>query len=292
LSSVEDPRVLKPWSLPTPLLPVAIEAATKSDEDKLSTALSRLAAEDPSLRVELGAGEGAQLILWTMGEAHADAAIGRLEERFGVSVNQVEVAVPMRETLAKPGSALGRHVKQSGGHGQYAVCEIEVEPLPRGSGFEFAERVVGGVVPRQFIPSVEKGVRAQMERGCAGHPMVDVKVTLIGGKAHSVDSSDMAFQSAGALALREAAETCGLLRLEPYDEIEVTVPDDLVGTVMSDLASRRGRVLGQDAAEGMAVVRALVPASELIRYPIDLRSATHGAGSFTRSFASYEPMTT
>jgi elongation factor G len=292
LSSVEDPRVLRPWSLPTPLLPIAIEAATKSDEDKLSTALSRLAAEDPSLRVELGAGESAQLILWTMGEAHADAAIERLAERFGVTVNQVEVAVPMRETLGRSGKALGRHVKQSGGHGQYAVCEIEVEPLPRGSGFEFAERVVGGVVPRQFIPSVEKGVRAQMERGCAGHPMVDIKVTLVGGKAHSVDSSDMAFQSAGALALREAAEACGLVQLEPYDEIEVTVPDDLVGTVMSDLASRRGRVLGQDASEGMAVVRALVPTSELIRYPIDLRSATHGAGSFTRSFASYEPMTT
>jgi elongation factor G len=292
LSSVDDPRVLKPWSLPTPLLPIAIEAATKSDEDKLSTALSRLAAEDPSLRVELGAGESAQLLLWTMGEGHADAAIGRLAERFGVSVNQVEVTVPMRETLRAAGKATGRHVKQSGGHGQYAVCEIEVEPLPRGSGFEFAERVVGGVVPRQFIPSVEKGVRAQMERGCGGAQMVDVKVTLVGGKAHSVDSSDMAFQSAGALALREAAEVAGLVKLEPYDEIEVTVPADLVGTVMSDLASRRGRVLGQDTADGMVLVRALVPSSELIRYPIDLRSSTHGAGSFTRSFASYEPMAT
>ena len=165
----------------------------------------------------------------------------------------------MRETLAAAGTGLGRHVKQSGGHGQYAVCEIEVEPLPRGSGFEFAERVVGGVVPRQFIPSVEKGIRAQMERGCGGHPMVDVRVTLTGGKAHSVDSSDMAFQSAGALALREAAQTAGVQLLEPYDEVEVTVPDDLVGTVMSDLSSRRGRVLGQDTADGMAVVRAHVP---------------------------------
>jgi elongation factor G len=292
LSSVDDPRVLKPWSLPTPLLPIAIEAATKSDEDKLSTALSRLAAEDPSLRVELGAGESAQLLLWTMGEAHADAAIERLAERFGVSVNQVEVTVPMRETLRGPGKATGRHVKQSGGHGQYAVCEIEVEPLPRGSGFEFAERVVGGVVPRQFIPSVEKGVRAQMEKGCGGAQMVDVKVTLVGGKAHSVDSSDMAFQSAGALALREAAEAAGLVRLEPYDEIEVTVPADLVGTVMSDLASRRGRVLGQDSDGEMVVVRAMVPSTELIRYPIDLRSSTHGAGTFTRSFASYEPVAT
>jgi elongation factor G len=290
LSSVEDPRVLRPWSLPTPLLPVAIEAETKSDEDKLSTALSRLAAEDPSLRVEMGAGEQSQLVLWTMGEAHADASLERLSERFGVSVRQIDVLVPMRETMAAAGNGLGRHVKQSGGHGQYAVCEIEVEPLPRGSGFEFAERVVGGVVPRQFIPSVEKGLRAQMARGCAGHPMVDVRVTLTGGKAHSVDSSDMAFQSAGALALREAANSAGVLLLEPYDEVEVTVPDDLVGTVMSDLSSRRGRVLGQDTADGLSVVRAHVPAVELIRYPIDLRSATHGTGSFTRTFASYEPV--
>ncbi len=290
LSSVEDPRVLRPWSLPTPLLPVAIEAATKSDEDKLSTALSRLAAEDPSLRVDMGAGEQSQLVLWTMGEAHADASLERLSERFGVSVRQVDVLVPMRETLAAAGSGLGRHVKQSGGHGQYAVCEIEVEPLPRGSGFEFAERVVGGVVPRQFIPSVEKGIRAQMSRGCGGHPMVDVRVTLTGGKAHSVDSSDMAFQSAGALALREAAVQAGVQLLEPYDEVEVIVPGDLVGTVMSDLSARRGRVLGQDTADGMAVVRAHVPCSELIRYPIDLRSATHGTGSFTRAFSSYEPV--
>jgi elongation factor G len=290
LSSVEDPRVLRPWSLPTPLLPVAIEAASKSDEDKLSTALSRLAAEDPSLRVEMATGDSGQLVLWTMGEAHSDAALERLSERFGVSVKQVEFEVAMRETLRAPGKALGRHVKQSGGHGQYAVCEIEVEPLPRGSGFEFAEKVVGGVVPRQFIPSVEKGIRAQMERGCAGHRMVDIKVTLVGGKAHSVDSSDMAFQSAGALALREAAEASGVVLLEPYDEVEVSVPDDLVGTVMSDLAARRGRVLGQDTAEGRAVVRAHVPASELVRYPIDLRSATHGTGSFTRTFAAYEPV--
>jgi elongation factor G len=289
LSSVDDPRVLRPWSLPTPLFPVGIEAATRSDEDKLSTALARLAAEDPSLRVEIG---GAQVVLWTMGEAHADAALERLNERFGVSVRKVDVTVPMRETLAGPAAAVGRHVKQSGGHGQYAVCEVEVEPLPRGTGFEFAERVVGGAVPRQFIPSVEKGVRAQLDKGCAGHPMVDVKVTLVGGKAHSVDSSDMAFQSAGALALREAAAAAGVIELEPVDEIEVRVPDALVGTVMSDLAARRGRVLGQDAADGLATVRAHVPAVELISYPVDLRSATHGAGSFTRAFAGYEPVPT
>jgi elongation factor G len=289
LSSVDDPRVLRPWTLPTPLLPVGIEAATRTDEDKLSTALARLAAEDPSLRVEISS---EQVVLWAMGEAHADAALERLADRFGVTVTKVDVRVPMRETLAGPGRAVGRHVKQSGGHGQYAVCEIEVEPLPRGAGFEFAERVVGGAVPRQFILSVEKGVRAQLGKGCGSHPMVDVKVTLTGGKAHSVDSSDMAFQSAGALALREAAASVGVEVLEPVDEIEVTVPDELVGTVMSDLAARRGRVLGQDTAGGFATVRAHVPAAELISYPVDLRSATHGAGSFTRTFAGYEPVPT
>src|SRR4029453_3773614 len=221
-----------------------------------STALSRLAAEDPSLRVDMGA---EQLLLWTMGEAHADAALGRLEGRFGVSVRGVEVLVPRLETLASAGNGLGRHVKQSGGHGQYAVCEIDVEPLPRGSGFEFAERVVGGVVPRQFIPSVEKGVRAQMERGCGGHPMVDIRVTLTGGQAPSGASSHLALHSAGALARREAAEAAGIVVLEPFDEVEVRVPDDMVGTVMSDLAGRRGRVLGQDAAAGMAGGGAHVP---------------------------------
>jgi elongation factor G len=246
-----------------------------------------LAAEDPSLRVEISS---EQVVLWTMGEAHSDAALERLSDRFGVTVHKVDVRVPMRETLAGSGKALGRHVKQSGGHGQYAVCEIEVEPLPRGAGFEFAERVVGGAVPKQFIPSVEKGVRAQLAKGCGEHPMVDVKVTLIGGKAHSVDSSDMAFQSAGALALREAAAAVGVVALEPVDEIEVRVPAELVGTVMSDLAARRGRVLGQDTDGGLATVRAHVPAAELITYPIDLRSATHGAGSFTRTFAGYEPV--
>jgi elongation factor G len=287
LSSIDDPRVLRPWTLPTPLLPVGIEAATRSDEDKLSTALGRLAAEDPSLRVEI---DSDQVVLWTMGEAHADAALEWLADRFGVTVGKVDVRVPMRETLAGAGKALGRHVKQSGGHGQYAVCEIEVEPLPRGAGFEFTERVVGGAVPRQFIPSVEKGVRTQLDKGCRDHPMVDVRVTLVGGKAHSVDSSDMAFQSAGALALREAAAAVGVIVLEPVDEIEVRVPDGLIGTVMSDLASRRGKVLGQDTADGLATVRAHVPAVELISYPVDLRSATHGAGSFTRTFAGYEPV--
>jgi elongation factor G len=291
LSSVDSPLVLRPWNMPSPLLPVAIEAATKSDEDKLSSALGRLAAEDPSLRIEHNA-ETRQLVLWTMGESHADVALGRLRDRFGVSVEQVELIVPLREAFAGPGKGHGRHVKQSGGHGQYAICDIEVEPLPQGSGFEFVDKVVGGSVPRQFIPSVERGVRAQMERGVRnGYPVVDLRVTLTDGKAHSVDSSDMAFQSAGALALREAAEAAGVQMLEPYEEVTVVVPDDLVGNAMSDLSARRGRLLGTDkSGDDRTLIRAHVPATELERYAIDLRSSTHGTGTFTRVFDHYEPM--
>jgi elongation factor G len=291
LSPVDDPRVLMPWSLPEPLLPVAVVARSKADEDKLSQALSRLAAEDPSIRIENNS-ETHQLVLWCMGEAHADVALERLSGRYGVHVDTEPFVVSLRETFARPGQGHGRHVKQSGGHGQYAVCDITVEPLPEGGGFEFVDKVVGGAVPRQFIPSVEKGVRAQMERGVRhGYPVVDIRVTLTEGKAHSVDSSDMAFQTAGALALREAAAASAVTMLEPFDTVTVIVPDDLVGGVMSDLSSRRARVLGTDkVGEDRTLVKAEVPQTELVRYAVDLRSQTHGAGTFTRSFAHYEPM--
>ncbi|MDN5852182.1 MAG: elongation factor G-like protein EF-G2 [Actinomycetia bacterium] len=291
LSHVDDPRLLRPWNMPTPLLPIALEAATKSDDDKLPESLSRLAAEDPSLRIENNP-ETRQLVLWAIGESHASESMNRLRNRFGVNVEQINVRVPLRETFARRGTGSGRHVKQSGGHGQYAICDIEVRPLPEGAGFEYDEKVVGGVVPRQFIPSVEKGVRAQMGKGVrSDHPLVDVGVTLVGGKAHSVDSSDAAFQSAGALALRDAAGSAGVVILEPYDEIAVHVPDDLIGAVMSDLSARRGRLLGTDKSDDdQTVVRAHVPAIELVRYPIDLRSATHGTGTFTRDLDHYEPM--
>jgi len=291
LSDVDQPRVLKPWTLPEPLLPVAIEPRTKSDEDKLSHALGRIAAEDPSMRLENNA-ETHQLVLWCLGEAHAEVTLERLEERYGVHVDIQPVLVPLRETFAGAGTGHGRHVKQSGGHGQYAVCTLTVEPLPEGSGFEFVDRVVGGAVPRQFIPSVEKGVRVQMARGVRfGYPVVDLRVTLTDGKSHSVDSSDMAFQSAGALALREAAATAVVMMLEPFDTVDVIIPDDLVGGVMSDLSSRRARVLGTDkVGEDRTLVRADVPQTELVTYATDLRAATHGVGAFTRSFAHYEPM--
>jgi len=291
LSSVEEPRVLKPWSMAEPLLPIAIQATSKADEDKLSLALNRIAAEDPSVRVENNP-ETHQLVLWCMGEAHADIVLERLRERHQVNVEQTPFLVSLRETFSGRARGHGRHVKQSGGHGQYAVVDLEVEPLPEGGGFEFVDKVVGGAVPRNYIPSVEKGVRAQMERGVrAGYPVVDLRVTLHDGKSHSVDSSDMAFQMAGGLGLREAAAATTVTLLEPYDLVSVVVPDEQVGGIMSDLSSRRGRLLGTDkVGDDRTVVRAEVPQTELVRYAIDLRSTTHGAGTFTRSFAHYEPM--
>ena len=291
LSDKEGPLVLKPWRLPEPLLPLAVQARAKADEDKLGQGLQRLAAEDPTLRIEHNA-ETHQIVLWCMGEAHADVVLDRLENRHGVAVDQVELRVPLRESFATRGIGHGRHVKQSGGHGQFAVCDIVVEPLPQGSGFEFVDKVVGGAVPRQFIPSVEKGIRAQMQRGVtAGCPLVDVRVTLTDGKAHSVDSSDMAFQTAAGLALRDAAAQSRTCMLEPVDEVAVLAPDHLVGTVMGDLSGRRGRVLGSEpVGDDRTLVRAEVPQVEITRYAIDLRAASHGAASFTRSFARYEPM--
>ncbi|GAB2673771.1 elongation factor G-like protein EF-G2 [Nocardia goodfellowii] len=291
LSGTGTPLIIDPWPMPEPLLPIAIRAHSKADEDKLSQGLSRLAAEDPAVRVEHNA-QTHQLVLWCLGEAHRDVALERLRTRFGVQVDVTEHKVALRETFAGTAKARGRHVKQSGGHGQYAVCEIEVEPLPGGSGIEFVDKVVGGVVPRQFIPSVEKGVRAQASKGvAAGYPLVDIRVTLFDGKAHSVDSSDAAFQTAGALALREAASSAGIDLLEPIADVWVVVTDDYVGPVLSDLSSRRGRVLGTEPhGSGRTRVHAEVPELELSRYAIDLRSVSHGTGDFSRTYTRHEPM--
>jgi len=291
LSDKDRPLLMESWVMPEPLLPVAITAKSKADEDKMSQAIARLVAEDPTLRLEMNA-ETRQLVLWCMGEAHADLLLDRLSSRYGVAVETAPLRVPLRETVAGKARGLGRNVKQTGGHGEFAICHIEVEPRPSGSGFEFIDKIVGGVVPRQFIPSVEKGVRAQMEAGVlAGYPMVDIRVTLFDGKAHSVDSSDMAFQKAGRAALRDAAEKAQVLLLEPVDELSVLVADDYVGAVMSDLSSRRGRVLGTEPVPGgRTLVKAEIPELEITRYAIDLRSMSHGTGSFTRSYLRYEPL--
>jgi elongation factor G len=291
LSDKENPLVMEAWANPEPLLPVAITAKSKADEDKMSQALARLVAEDPTLRLENNS-ETRQLVLWCMGEAHVGLLLDRLSTRYGVAVETTDLRVPLRETLAAKAQGLGRNVKQTGGHGEYAICHLEVEPLPSGSGLEFVDKIVGGVVPRQFIPSVEKGVRSQMEQGVlAGYPMVDIRVTLFDGKAHSVDSSDMAFQKAGRAGLRDAAEKAGVLLLEPVDEVSVMIADAYVGAVMSDLSSRRGRVLGTEPVPGgRTLVKAEIPELEITRYAIDLRSMSQGTGSFTRSYLRHEAL--
>ena len=291
LSDKERPLLMEAWSMPEPLLPIAITAKSKADEDKLSSALARLVAEDPTLRLENNA-ETRQLVLWTMGEAHADVLLDRLSNRYGVAVETVDLRVPLRETIGGKAHGLGRNVKQTGGHGEYGICHIEIEPLSDSAGFEFVDKIVGGVVPRQFIPSVEKGVRWQMDQGVlAGYPMTGVRVTLFDGKAHAVDSSDMAFQKAGRAALKDAVDKATPMLLEPVDEVNVLVPDDYVGAVMSDLSSRRGRVLGTEPIPGgRTLVKAEIPELEITRYSIDLRSVSHGTGSFTRLYLRHEPL--
>ncbi len=291
-ASVDGPR-LTPWEIPEPLLPIALVPRTRGDEETVARSLARIVATDPSLRLERDPETG-QTVLWCTGEAHADVALSRLRDA-GAEVETEQVRVPLRVTVAQAGRVTGRHVKQSGGHGQYAVCHVELAPLPRGAGFEFVSAVVGGSVPTQYVPSVEKGLRTQLARGLAAtedepaHPVVDVRATLVDGKAHSVDSSDAAFQTAGALALREAVAVCGVRVLEPVDEVRIRVRDEHLGTVLGDLSARRGRVLGTDPdpAAGWTVVRAEVPRTGLLRHAVDLRAMTAGTATSSRRFAHY-----
>ena len=284
-----DPLVLPPIELPEPLLAVAIEPKTKGDEDKLSTALARIKEDDPSIRIERS-GETRETVMYGMGEAHIDSMVERMKRKFGVDVVTRTAKIPYKETIKSRVAATGRHVKQSGGHGQYGIAQIEVEPLPRGTGFEFVDKIFGGSVPNQFIPSVEKGVRKTMEDGVVTpYPMVDIRVTLVDGKYHPVDSSDMAFQLAGTHAIKDAAAKAGVSLLEPIVQAEIVVPEDYTGDVIGDLNSKRGRILGMESTTpGKQRIRALVPQAEMTRYAIDLRSMTQGRGVFTMKFDHYD----
>jgi elongation factor G len=288
LSTKDAPVTLPAISWPEPLHALAVEPKTQGDEDKLSTAFARLQEEDPTFRVERNP-DTHETVMYGMGEAHLDVMTERMKRKFGVEVVTHPAHVPYKETIRGPAQGLGRHVKQSGGHGQYGIAHIEIEPLEHGAGFEFVNKIVGGVIPSQFIPSVEKGVVKAMQDGLTGHQMVDVRVTLHDGKHHSVDSSDMAFQVAGSLALKDAAEKAGVVLLEPIVDVEVTVPESLTGDVIGDLNSKRGRVQGMDpTGTGKTKIRAQVPQAEMTRYAVDLRSITGGRGAFTMRFSHYE----
>jgi elongation factor G len=274
---------------PEALLPKAVQPKTKGDEDKLMIGLHRLIEEDPALSLERN-DETHQTILWGMGDAHLDVVLERLKRKFGVEVEEVPFQVAYRSTLKGRADAIGRHVKQSGGHGQYGVCNIRVEPLGRGEGFVFEDKIFGGSIPNQWIPSVEKGVRAAMADGAGtGFPMIDLKVELYDGKFHSVDSSDMAFQLAGSHGMKDAVEKAGVTLLEPVWTLEVMVPESFTGDVMGDLQKRRGIPEGIDTVGGgRQIVRAKVPFAEVMHYATDLRSMSGGQGAFSWSFSHYQ----
>ncbi len=288
-STKDDPVTVASAEMPEPLLAFAITPKTKGDEEKLSTALARLREEDPTLRIERS-DETHETVMYGMGEAHLDVQIERMKRKFGVEVTTAPAKIAYRETIRAAGKGLGRHVKQTGGHGQYAICNIEIEPLPRGGGFEFVDKIFGGAIPNQYIASVEKGVVKTMTQGViSGNPMVDIRCTLVDGKFHTVDSSDMAFQLAGSLALKEASTAAGVVLLEPIVELDVLVPEAYTGDIMGDLNSKRAKIQGMESAgAGKQRVKALVPQAEVARYSIDLRSMTGGRGAFSMRFSHYE----
>jgi len=272
-----------------PALSVAIRPRTKADEDKMMSSLHRLLQEDPALSVRRD-DETHQTILEGAGETHVAVALERLARKFGVGVERDELLVPYRQTITRAVEAEGRYKKQTGGHGQFGVVSLRISPLPRGEGFSFANEVVGGAIPRQYIPAVEKGVvEAMAQGGALGCPVVDVAVTCLDGKHHPVDSSEMSFKMAGILGFRDALANAAPVLLEPISRVEVTVPPDLQGDVLGDLNARRGRVMGSDVDHrGYQVVVALVPFAELSRYAVDLRSLTSGRGRFRTQHDHYD----
>lgn len=289
LADKAHPIVFRPVDPPDRALAKAIAPKTKGDEDKLMTGLARLQEEDPAVQVERNS-ETRQTLLWGTGEAHLDVTVERLARKFGVEVEEVPLRIAYRETVSSAAQGLGRHVKQTGGHGQYAIAHVEVEPLERGAGYEFVNKIVGGVIPHQFIPSVGKGIDKALSEGVlAGYPVVDVRVRLFDGKYHPVDSSDIAFQLAGSLGFRDATEKAGLVLLEPIYDLEVIVPDSQLGDVLGDLNGKRARIQGTESVGGgRQMVRAKIPLAEITRYAIDLRSMTAGQGTFRMSFSHYE----
>jgi elongation factor G len=276
---------------PSPVLSVAIHARSKGDEDKLATALHRLIDEDPALHLEQDP-ETHQTVLSGMGETHLSIALERLARKYGVEVETEDRKVPYRETITTTAEAEGKYKKQTGGHGQFGIAWLRLEPLPRGSGFEWVDAIVGGAIPRNLIPAVEKGVREVMTHGGVyGFPVVDVRVTCFDGKSHPVDSSEMSFKMAASIGFKDAIAKADPILLEPVSELVVTVPEANQGDIMGDLNAKRGRIHGSSAVgDGEVEIVALVPTSEILRYAIDLRSLTGGRGRFTATHAHYDPV--
>jgi elongation factor G len=279
-----------PPHIPEPSITFAIEAKTRADEDRIGVAIHRILEEDLALRFSRDP-QTKEFLLAGSGQQHVEVVVAKLRKRYHVELLLKPPKVPYRETIRAKADAEGKHKKQTGGHGQFAVCRVRIEPLPHGAGFEFVDDVFGGAIPRNFIPSVEKGIRAAAERGfLAGCPVVDFRAVLYDGKYHDVDSSDMAFKIAGSLAFKEAMKSARPALLEPVMNVEVYAPDHYSGDIMGDLSSRRGRISGSEVRASNVIVKAQVPLAEMLSYATDLTSMTQGRATYSMEFAHYEYM--
>ena len=288
LCDENHPIILEKMEFPEPVISVAVEPKTKADQEKMGTALQRLAEEDPTFKVHTDP-ETNQTIISGMGELHLDIIVDRMRREFKIECTVGKPQVAYRETIRKTVEAEGKFIRQTGGHGQYGHCWLRLEPMEAGKGFEFANEVVGGVIPKEFINPIQAGVEAAMEDGVvAGYPMVDIKVTVYDGSYHDVDSSEMAFKVAGSMAFKEGAKKADAVLLEPYMSVEVDVPEEYMGDVIGGLNSRRGRIEGMESENGESRIKGFVPLSEMFGYATGLRSATQGRGTFTMTFDHYE----
>lgn len=288
LCDEQHPIILESMQFPEPVISVAIEPKTKADQEKMSISLQKLSEEDPTFRTYTDPETG-QTIISGMGELHLEIIVDRLLREFKVEANVGKPQVAYKETITKPVKAEGKFIRQSGGRGQYGHVWIEIEPADRGQGYEFVNKVVGGVIPKEYIPAVDLGIRDAMESGTlAGYPVVDVKATLYDGSYHEVDSSEMAFRIAGSIAFKEGMKKANPVLLEPIMKVEVVVPEEYMGDVMGDINARRGRIEGMEPRAGAAVIRGFVPLAEMFGYATDLRSKTQGRGTYTMQFSHYE----
>jgi len=288
LCDEKSPVILESMTFPDPVIEVAIEPKSKADQDKMGIALGKLSEEDPTFRARTDEETG-QTIIAGMGELHLEIIVDRMKREFKVEANVGAPQVAYRETFRGSAKVEGKFVRQSGGRGQYGHVWVEFSPLEPGQGFEFENKIVGGVVPREYVPAVQAGIEEAMKNGVlAGFPLVDIKAVLVDGSYHDVDSSEMAFKVAGSLALKEAAKKCSAVLLEPVMRVEVTVPEEYMGDVMGDLNSRRGRIEGMEARANAQVIRAMVPLSEMFGYSTTLRSRTQGRGTYSMFLDHYE----
>jgi elongation factor G len=290
LCDPDHPILLEPIQFPEPVISVAVEPKTRADQDKLAIALQRLAEEDPTFQVRTDP-ESGQTIISGMGELHLEVIVDRMQREFKVAANIGRPQVAYKETITRPVRVEGRFVRQTGGRGQYGHGWLELEPLPRGSGFVFEDRIVGGVVPKEYIPAVEAGIREAMQSGgVSGYPVIDLKAVLVDGSYHEVDSSEMAFKIAASMALKEGVRRGNPVILEPIMRVEVVVPEEFTGDVIGDLNARRGRIEGMEMRAGAQVIRAMVPLATMFGYATDLRSMTQGRGTYTMEFDHYAPV--